>query len=129
MRFISADPPLTIYTAYFTIKNSTVLSPDPITTPPSLPTVTQNPGVMQPFLTLVLPNVTITSRLLPTSTIAAATTIYASSLNDHGDGLNQIHYNGVGESATRSKRIDLEKLKFRLVFILWPALIGITMAL
>lgn len=28
-----------------------------------------------------------------------------------------------------NKRVDLEKAKFRLVFILWPTLIGITMAL
>jgi hypothetical protein len=26
-------------------------------------------------------------------------------------------------------RIDIEKLKFRVVFILWPALLGVTMAL
>ncbi|KAG1833634.1 hypothetical protein DFJ58DRAFT_918068 [Suillus subalutaceus] len=32
-------------------------------------------------------------------------------------------------SSSAAGRIDIEKLKFRVVFILWPALLGVTMAL
>ncbi|KAG2125693.1 hypothetical protein DEU56DRAFT_824592 [Suillus clintonianus] len=34
-----------------------------------------------------------------------------------------------GNSRNSGGRIDIEKLKFRVVFILWPALLGVTMAL
>ncbi|KAH7925236.1 hypothetical protein BV22DRAFT_1195311 [Leucogyrophana mollusca] len=36
---------------------------------------------------------------------------------------------GSQQSKNAGRHIDIEKVKFRLVFILWPALIGITMAL
>ncbi|KAJ3782568.1 hypothetical protein GGU10DRAFT_389773 [Lentinula aff. detonsa] len=51
----------------------------------------------------------------------SATTIYADPLTS----TDRSHRNGA--SFTRS--IDMEKLKFRFVFIVWPALIGISMAL
>lgn len=35
----------------------------------------------------------------------------------------------VAHAHNANKSVDLEKAKFRLVFILWPTLIGITMAL
>ena len=103
LNFISTNPPSRIYTADFAITNT-------------------------PDTTLVLPNATTVSEIAQTSNIVTATTIYADPLrNGQGDtGLNKIH-NGAGASA--SKRVDLEKIKFRLVFILWPALIGISMAL
>ncbi|KAG2360822.1 hypothetical protein BDR07DRAFT_1608322 [Suillus spraguei] len=37
--------------------------------------------------------------------------------------------NQPSRSAGSAGRIDIEKLKFRVVFILWPALLGVTMAL
>ncbi|KAJ3720578.1 hypothetical protein EV361DRAFT_943916 [Lentinula raphanica] len=51
----------------------------------------------------------------------SGTTVYAEPLPSS----NRPHRNGA--SFTRS--LDMEKLKFRFVFIVWPALIGISMAL
>jgi hypothetical protein len=80
--------------------------------------------VTQPLLT---PSAAV-SQTASTSSAASGTTVYADPLGDgrRGSGLSKIT-NSAGDSS--SKRVNLEKIKFRLVFILWPALIGISMAL
>lgn len=74
--------------------------------------------------TQYVPTLVIPSRsYLPTDSI---NTIRAKPLHGGHDHSKQTN---AGDSATRSKRIDIEKIKFRVVFILWPAIIGISMAL
>jgi hypothetical protein len=122
MRFVCGKPPLTIYTSDFTINNMTgsVPSAAPLVIQPSK--TTQGPFVTVPLLTLVLPNATVVSHLATTSSMSAATTVLASTPGDKGE--SQARNNG----ETR-KWVESDKMKFRLVFILWPTLIGLTMAL
>ncbi|TFK50501.1 hypothetical protein OE88DRAFT_1808811 [Heliocybe sulcata] len=132
LRFVCKDPPLTIYTANFRIRptpptSSLSTSQASDTQSRLAPTPTNN---MQPFfLTLVTPNSTVVSELPPRPTPTPVTTFYA------GDERYDTP-SGPGElqpktkfSASRSAVVDLEKLKFRIVFILWPALMGITMSI
>jgi len=108
------------YTANFAIRNVTrsaialaayneSTGPNSLEAPPAL-------------LTLVLPNTTIVSTLSPTPSgqFPASTTVYADSFR------NTRTRNG---ERTRSGRVDLETVSFRIMFILWPALVGILMAL
>jgi hypothetical protein len=83
-----------------------------------------------------LPTATSESRTILTFTTLAPKSISAPSDRGQSRGTrdtNQIRFrrNAAGFTCREnaSKRVDLEKVKFRLVFILWPALIGITMAL
>ena len=101
---------------------------------PAQPQTTQMPvgSLYTPYLTLVLPNTTIVSALAPRPTVAPAnagippvTEEEAAEHSKH-DGQRPQTSDAGGNAG---QRIDLERLKFRLVFILWPALVGITMAL
>ena len=85
-----------------------------------------------PYLTLVLPNTTVTSALAPRPTssraYAVATPVTPLAQGQVGDA--QTHAgDAMQKSDAGSGRVDLERLKFRMVFILWPTLVGITMAL
>jgi hypothetical protein len=76
------------------------------------------------FTNITINNSSITSPILlsPTpSTDPALSIIHADPL-PLGKGPGARAYNA-------NQRIDLERAKFRVVFILWPTLIGITMAL
>ncbi|KII85492.1 hypothetical protein PLICRDRAFT_178557 [Plicaturopsis crispa FD-325 SS-3] len=116
LSFVSKSPPLTVYTADFAIN-------------PSANITSIDPRIAAPLLTLVLPSTTYVSQLSPTTGPAAQQTVYASPIagSDSGKPLSRQSSAASGKSA--SQRIDMEKIKFRLVFILWPALIGITMAM
>jgi len=120
LRFTSKRPaPLTVYTALFTIiDNATAFELNPIST--------ANINGTQLLLTLVLPSSTIVSELTPTPSFAASSTVVANPLPSSSDGLNRVLNGGV---STTGKRFDMEKFKFRLVFIVWPALIGLSMAM
>jgi hypothetical protein len=107
-------PPLTVYTADFAIT-------------PSVSTPSHTPSIYETLseLKLVLPTTTVVTDVYPASRLAAATTITVPPLREGegaGTGLNRVHSpNGV---SIRSKA------KFRrAVFIVWPALIGVSMAL
>lgn len=83
-----------------------------------------------PYLTLVLPNATVTSALQPVRTSARPTPTRPPISSDEEDAyLHAQSPQYIAGASPVGHRIDFEKLKFRLVFILWPALIGITMAL
>lgn len=85
-----------------------------------------------PYLTLVLPNTTTVSALAPQRTSARpAPTAPPVSADDESAYL---HAHGETQSSGAAgtalgRRIDFERLKFRLVFIIWPAVVGITMAM
>ncbi|KAF7369228.1 hypothetical protein MVEN_00250500 [Mycena venus] len=85
-----------------------------------------NATVTNRLLTLVLPTTTIVSELGPAATIVpAATTISAGPLSDGGGagtGLNRVHQ----PSSANPRKWSAG---FRLLFIAWPAFIGISMAL
>ncbi|KAH7907446.1 hypothetical protein BJ138DRAFT_1129162 [Hygrophoropsis aurantiaca] len=68
----------------------------------------------------------VTSSLASSSSTAIPPTTYTAPPLRPGD-IGYVPKSQQQKSAGR--RIDIEKVKFRLVFILWPALIGITMAL
>lgn len=62
---------------------------------------------------------TSTSSAQPTSTLPPITP------EEEADYLHKHHASTSGATGV----LDYERLKFRLVFILWPAIVGITMAL
>lgn len=117
LRFVSGKR--TAYTADF------VISPNSVN---GSPVVGSAPG--NPAATFVLPNTTIISQLAPTKTMDTPQTVYPNPLKPGQDVASggKGHYHN-SASSLGSTRVDLEKLKFRLVFIVWPALIGISMAL
>ncbi|KAH8103357.1 hypothetical protein BXZ70DRAFT_925208 [Cristinia sonorae] len=111
-----------------------------------------------PVITLVLPDTTIISTLAPTtpkptasshteslSQLAAAAAVTSappsstpavviqsdSDVQDEKEHGGTINSSGLRKTsnASSNRRVDVEKLKFRIVFVLWPVLIGVSMAL
>ncbi|KAJ7581822.1 hypothetical protein C8J56DRAFT_1101329 [Mycena floridula] len=81
----------------------------------------QKPDGAQGFtpVTMIEEGITII-HLLPTSTPISSSSEYPAETSSVAR---------VAHSFAATSRIDVEKLKFRMVFIAWPALIGISMAL
>jgi len=116
-----------------------------------IPSTTSSASLYTPVMTLVLPDTTITSTLAPTTpkptpsqgaplAAAAITTPPPSSptpavVIQPDQDVEPEHAGTISgsrkskSSATSTRRVDMEKLKFRVVFILWPVLIGLSMAL
>ncbi|KAJ7312955.1 hypothetical protein DFH08DRAFT_973160 [Mycena albidolilacea] len=89
----------------------------------------ENATATNPLLTLVLPTTTLVTELRAAATVAAATTVYAGPLSNQAGGagdLNRVHQ---PNSANPRKRSEYPNAKLRLLFIVWPALVGISMAL
>lgn len=88
-------------------------------------------GLYTPYLTVVLPNATSVSALTPQRTTARPSPSIAPVTPDEEDAYLHPHGPSSNSAAGFSLggRIDLERLKFRIVFVLWPAIVGITMAL
>ncbi|KAJ7767969.1 hypothetical protein DFH07DRAFT_1058453 [Mycena maculata] len=125
--FKSKTLPKDVYTANFVVTPAITDSALPYV-PPQLGADDLN--ATHPLLTLVLPSSTIVSDLAPTLEFAAATTISASPLPVGGGGganLNRVHSPSSG--ANPRKASDFRNARFRLLFVVWPALIGISMAL
>ena len=133
MRFICQRPPLTIYTADFTITGISSLSP--LDVPAIDAHNNSNPNIVYvtPELTLVLPDTTVVSTLKPTPSTVQASSTPPSITTLEDDGLNvpgSRQRNGpVVFGLCKRPTVDLERLKFRFVFIFWPTLVGISMAL
>ncbi|KAF4584941.1 hypothetical protein EYR40_001767 [Pleurotus pulmonarius] len=108
LRFISRRPRLTVYTAMFDV----------------LPFPDTKAEALAPadLMTLSAPPTTANATVTPTDSNAspAETTVYAAPL-PKGERPGNVNTNG--------NRANVEKLKFRVVFVLWPALIGISMSL
>ena len=115
----------------------------------SIPGTPTSASLYTPLMTLVLPDTTVTSALTPTTpknvpssgagnggmaqAAAAAEPTPTVSLPavvaepaEHGGTISAPGRKSVSSS---SRRVDMEKVKFRIVFILWPVLIGVSMAL
>ncbi|KAH9896771.1 hypothetical protein C8Q73DRAFT_686963 [Cubamyces lactineus] len=129
MRFICYQPPLTIYTADFSIINMATISPlDGLTIDAhneSAPTVTYS----TPILTLVLPNATIVSTLKPTPVTMRPTTTAPPLTIEEDEPRLSVQTGAATAALGKRPMFDMERFKFRLVFIFWPVLVGITMAL
>ena len=91
-------------------------------------------GLYTPYLTLVLPNTTIVSALPAHSVTSKVSTPTVAPITPE-DEQAYLHSHTPNSDANVSPansinhRIDFERLKFRIVFILWPAIVGITMAI
>ena len=127
IRFDCKKPQLSIYTASFTIID---MSSIPAAGQQTQPNPTTG-GFFTPYLTLVLPNETTVATLAPQRTSTKPSPTLAPISPEDEDAYLHSHSpktNNAGESPIRH-RFDFERLKFRMVFVVWPALIGITMAL
>ena len=126
MRFICQQPPQTTYTADFTIIDMATIAPlDGLTIDAhneSAPIVTY----ITPKLTLVLPNATLVSTLKPTPVTMQPTATAPPLTIEEDEPQLPVQ---TGAAAATLGNFDMERFKFRLVFIFWPALVGITMAL
>ncbi|KAI0765010.1 hypothetical protein C8Q74DRAFT_1370886 [Fomes fomentarius] len=131
MRFVCQHPPVTIYTADFTITGMTSLFPlhGPIIDPHN--DSAASVVYFTPQLTLVLPDTTTVSNLkpVPSTTRASPTPSSSTTLQDEGSGLSGPRNGALTAGVRKRPTVDLERLKFRFVFVFWPTLIGITMAL
>ncbi|KAJ7665787.1 hypothetical protein B0H17DRAFT_1210792 [Mycena rosella] len=121
--FTSIHPPTETWTADFGIT--------PVITDSVLPYIPQldDTNATNPRFTIVLPTTTIVSELAGTVQYQAATTITAGPLpagGGAGTGLNRVHS---PSGATPGKDGRFRNPRFGLVFVAWPALVGISMAL
>ncbi|KAJ7621398.1 hypothetical protein FB45DRAFT_140547 [Roridomyces roridus] len=126
--FNSTYPPKTFWTHNFAIEQPVTDSTMPYA-PAAEPEagVTSNGNGNGPLLTIVLPTTTIVSQLGPTSELPPpATTITADDASpaaggEAGQGLNR-ESSPNGGRKRRASRV-------RLVFVVWPALVGLSLAL
>ncbi|KAI0330670.1 hypothetical protein GY45DRAFT_1323424 [Cubamyces sp. BRFM 1775] len=129
MRFKCHQPPLTIYTADFTITDMATIFPlDGLTIDAhneSAPMVTY----ITPKLTLVLPDATLVSTLKPTPVTMRPTATAPPLTIEEDDSHPSVQTGAAASTLGKQSMFDMERFKFRLVFIFWPALVGITMAL
>ena len=114
------------------MSNISALTPEELNHTATPTPTTTGDALYTPYLTLVLPDTTVVSALSPRPTPPRppsngppVSVEEENEFRKHDSAAAQI--NDAGGMA--GQRIDLERLKFRLVFILWPALVGITMAL
>ncbi|KAJ6551153.1 hypothetical protein B0H19DRAFT_1263844 [Mycena capillaripes] len=120
--FMSVYPIMRIWTHDFCITPSITDS-----TASYIPQVDEA-NTTNPLITFVLPTTTIVSELAPTTKVPAATTISAEAPqgDEAGTGLNRVHS---PNSANPRQGSEYQDVRFPLVFIAWPALIGISLAL
>lgn len=116
MRFISSKPPLTIYTADFKFTKSGFLpaesEPEDDSSHPAgfAPTPTSNPS--------------------STPQPASATTIYANPLDGVTDPKDSAAHNaGGGTKKSSGKKVDPHGVFFKLAVVLWPAVVGVSLAI
>jgi hypothetical protein len=140
IRFVTTYPYSIIYTADFKIleqapSQSHLISSPSITahadlSQSTIQQQTQQTGqdglVTFQLLTLVLPNTTIVSQLSPSPVVLA--TVTTVTVSDDALPTPTSEKQQGGKNASPS-RIDLARAKFRVIFVLWPALIGISMSL
>ena len=132
IRFTCKQPSTSYYTASFSILDMASISAAGQNVSGNLTSATSH-ALSTPYLTLVLPNSTVVSALPARPTSAKATPTASRSAVSAEDEQSYLdsHTPKSAKSVSNSitHRIDFERLKFRIVFIFWPALVGITMAL
>jgi len=125
IRFVCEDPPQTIFTSDFTVTMMSDMVPfGGLDSPRSEQDKYESTSVVS----LALPTDPVTPTLSAPSistTMISPTASQVSDPNPYADKKT----GSSGGSIWRRTSVDLERAKFRLVFILWPVLIGITMAL
>lgn len=129
IRFVFKKPPMIVYTADFLIISSgqcssseSVMSCQHMSDYAAMlssSTVTS----MSTTSSSAISRISGTSNVLPSSTVVAD----ALGQGDAGMGLHS-GSKSKGAASTNG-RVDLEKFKFRMIFIVWPALVGVSMAL
>ena len=136
LRFISDDPPSTTYTSRFTLAAMDDTPPyhrsgQAQTRSTTYPVLEDNAtsslvSSSSAPTSLNTSSTSMTSTRLSTSTVSSSYVIPTSTSNPY----RQQNKNSAGSSGSwKRNTVDMERLKFRLVFILWPLLIGVTMAL
>ncbi|KZV68302.1 hypothetical protein PENSPDRAFT_23087 [Peniophora sp. CONT] len=147
LRFHAPKPPVDIYTARFTISNGANQSPggppynnaaafnassSSAVTNAKIAPVMPAGGPVPPNSSAAPPqNIAMEPTTMPAAPAPAAGTLTSATVVPHATvgaaGL------GVANAASGllkfAGELDMEAIKFRLVFILWPALMGITLAL
>ncbi|EMD36590.1 hypothetical protein CERSUDRAFT_74518 [Gelatoporia subvermispora B] len=156
MRFVCNNPELSVYTARFSISH---VEGDvaPVTSGSgsndaavasligTTPALVGTPPAPTRMMTMPTSNSTAGSTIGPTPSAVRSTSIAPSatsqtqtqqpqnqSQNSQDENENSVNGRKTGAGTGiigRRSTVDLERVKFRLVFILWPALVGITMAL
>ncbi|PPQ70264.1 hypothetical protein CVT26_014553 [Gymnopilus dilepis] len=127
LRFIVSEPAMTIYTSDFAI------NPSPFTVRPrssstsrsstSSASTSASASVSAQSVSTTTVTSTVISRVLPTSSAQGSNSRSLRGLFSLGRHRRR---RSLGEGRNY---IDIEKVKFRLVFIGWPALVGLSMAL
>ncbi|KAJ7040969.1 hypothetical protein C8F04DRAFT_1391428 [Mycena alexandri] len=117
--FLSQSPHVKVYTADFNIAGSDTI------TDATFPYIPQLDNNTLTDLVFVLPATTVTTQITPTAKVGAATTISAGPGGGAGTGLNRVHL----PSSANRKGSKSRCAKFRMAFILWPALVGVSIAL
>ncbi|KAI0064773.1 hypothetical protein BV25DRAFT_1799959 [Artomyces pyxidatus] len=122
-RFAAENPQTSFYTSRFTLTGMAGSNAS---------TAAASDGTTGAVVPLLLPNMTTAppaTSARPTSATMRSFTM--SSVVGPPTSLPSGNSTGKEEKkqASSGERVDVEKLKFRLVFILWPALMGISMAL
>ncbi|OJT13457.1 hypothetical protein TRAPUB_9987 [Trametes pubescens] len=117
---------ITTYTAEFTITDmATILPLDGLSIDAhdeDAPTVTY----ITPALTLVLPDATIVSMLKPTLVTLRPSATAPPLSTEQAAPPSSLQK---GAAMATLPTLDIERFRFRIVFILWPALVGISMAM
>jgi hypothetical protein len=137
LQFTCEEPPLTVYSAYFTIRNSQTLGPNSTNSAPPLEPSADVEGVSTVFSgnsqqtlsgealpTRVVPNMTDISWFPLTATPVSSTSGSMALLSTSAPP--RIEPTVFRSSARGTRSVDW---KFRFVFILWPSLFGLIMAL
>ncbi|KAH9945533.1 hypothetical protein B0H21DRAFT_433026 [Amylocystis lapponica] len=133
MRFICEDPQLTVYTADFAI---TDMAGDAFLDPPQGTAAAKLASANQttiPVFSITPPTASpVSDRTTGFSSSSAASPssiIGVSSGDTNEDPFVNKKTGSSGGSLWRRTTVDLERVKFRMVFILWPVLVGFSMAL
>ncbi|GLB40911.1 putative ser-Thr-rich glycosyl-phosphatidyl-inositol-anchored membrane family protein [Lyophyllum shimeji] len=108
IRFITKDPPLTIYSSDFTILTDSYLFP-------------ARPAIVNTTMSM-------TSASASTS-LSAAPTVYTNPMGAHPGAGPGLRNSASSAPKKNSGTKVLGTMRFRLLAILWPALVGISMAL
>ncbi|EJF63929.1 hypothetical protein DICSQDRAFT_167975 [Dichomitus squalens LYAD-421 SS1] len=130
IRFTCEQPRHVVWTADFAVTGMSSLAPLDGPTIDAHNESAVSISYVTPKLTVVLPGTTTTStsQSMPTTLEPSMTAPPISNL----DGGQHMAHGKTGSAAAGLRKrptVDLERLKFRFVFIFWPTLIGITMAL
>lgn len=143
MRFTCEDPPLTIYTADFTVtamddtpryqgsENAVADSEASIGTSYATPSATTATYSLPTMYSQLYTSSSSAVSSTPSMTRVSSTSVNTASAASTGTGnpyMNKAKTGAGGGSWMRTS-VDLERVKFRLVFVLWPVLIGLTLAL